>query len=79
MISFILTALFMSLLVIWAMTYLAIEFDRAINESEREGERKRSDGYTQHPCIKCKEDTLVWQNTVSDWICESCGEWEGGD
>ena len=46
---------------------------------EREGERVRSDGYTQHPCIKCKEDTLVWQNTVSDWICESCGEWEGGD
>ena len=39
MISFIVTALFMSLLVIWAMTYLAIEFDRAVNESERESER----------------------------------------
>jgi hypothetical protein len=36
MISYILTALFMSLLVIWAMTYLAIEFDRTVNESERE-------------------------------------------
>lgn len=46
---------------------------------EGEGERVISDGYTQHPCIKCKEDTLVWQNTVSDWICESCGEWEGGE
>jgi hypothetical protein len=38
MISYILTALFMSLLVIWAMTYLAIEFDRAVNEKERESE-----------------------------------------
>jgi hypothetical protein len=38
MISFIVTALFMSLLVIWAMAYLAIEFDRAVNESERESE-----------------------------------------
>jgi len=28
----------MSLLVIWAMTYLAIEFDRAVNEKERESE-----------------------------------------
>ena len=36
--SFILTALFMSLLVIWAMTYLAIEFDRVVNEKERESE-----------------------------------------
>ncbi len=36
MISYILTALFMSLLVIWAMTYLAIEFDRIVKESERE-------------------------------------------
>ena len=38
MISFTLTALFMNLLVIWAMTYLAIEFDRAVNEKERESE-----------------------------------------
>ena len=36
MISFTFTALFMSLLVIWAMTYLAIEFDRAVNEKEME-------------------------------------------
>jgi hypothetical protein len=38
MISYIVTALFMSLLVIWTMTYLAIEFDRAINEKERESD-----------------------------------------
>jgi hypothetical protein len=36
MISFTLTAVFMSLLVIWTMTYLAIEFDRIVKESERE-------------------------------------------
>jgi hypothetical protein len=36
MISYILTALFMSLLAIWGLTYLAIDFDRFVNE--REGE-----------------------------------------
>jgi hypothetical protein len=36
MISHILTALFMSLLAIWGLTYLAIDFDRTVNE--REGE-----------------------------------------
>jgi hypothetical protein len=36
MISYILTALFMSLLAIWGLTYLALDFDRTVNE--REGE-----------------------------------------
>jgi hypothetical protein len=36
MISHILTALFMSLLAIWGLTYLAIDFDRFVNEKEGE-------------------------------------------
>ena len=36
MISFTITALFMSLLALWGITYLALDFDRLINE--REGE-----------------------------------------
>jgi ribosomal protein L37AE/L43A len=39
----------------------------------------KSNSYTQHPCVYCKEDTLVWSNTVSDWSCESCGKWEEGE
>ena len=37
MISFTLTALFMSLLAIWAITYLALDFDRLVREKEEEG------------------------------------------
>jgi hypothetical protein len=34
MISYILTALFMSLLAIWGLTYLAIDLDRILIEKE---------------------------------------------
>jgi len=36
MISFTITALFMSLLALWGITYLALDFDKFVKENERE-------------------------------------------
>ena len=42
MISFTITALFMSLLALWGITYLALDFDKFVNEreGEKEGDRR---------------------------------------
>ena len=35
--------------------------------------------YTQHDCVHCGEDLLIYNQGVSDWHCEGCGEWEEGE
>lgn len=36
-------------------------------------------GYEYITCNNCGSTELVWQQTVSDAVCEDCGEWQDGE
>lgn len=38
-----------------------------------------TDGYTEHPCVHCGIDELVYNQAIGDWHCQACGEWEQGE
>ena len=86
MISFTITALFMSLLALWGITYLALDFDKFVKE--KEGERMTKLDSTRELDGATRQDSdgrYYWQDSNGKnyygfnspiaglWICYTCG------